>query len=245
MANGEILFTHGAGTTSIEVTIDGTSSYICLNDIHCCPKIDCNLISLGYLNMKECEYQTSGGILSVMDPVGDTLLQAKCKGKFYPLLRPKDFDHYTPPIVNAYKITKPQTVDLWHHHLGHVNKKDPNDRKSRNGYIVFMARGPVAWKSTKHTSVALSSTEAEYMRQTIAATNGMWARGFCQPQKWLVPFPTTQAILMSARSSRNGRNILPSSSISITSRARTRPEVDGHLLSTGIEYMEIPNPGLS
>ena len=43
--------------------------------------------------MKECEYQTRGGILSVMDPVGDTLLQAKRKEKFYPLLRPKDFDH--------------------------------------------------------------------------------------------------------------------------------------------------------
>ncbi len=36
---------------------------------------------------------------------------------------------------------------------------------------------PISWKSSKQTSVALSSTEAEYMAQASAATNVMWARG--------------------------------------------------------------------
>ena len=35
----------------------------------------------------------------------------------------------------------------------------------------------MAWKSTKQQSVALSSTEAEYMGQTMAATQVMWTRG--------------------------------------------------------------------
>ena len=40
-----------------------------------------------------------------------------------------------------------------------------------------MAGGPVAWKSSKQQSVALSSTEAEYMGQSMAATQTMWTRG--------------------------------------------------------------------
>lgn len=55
--------------------------------------------------------------------------------------------------------------------------EDPNDSRSTSGYVVLMAGGPVAWKSTKQQSVALSSTEAEYMGQTAAATNVMRTRG--------------------------------------------------------------------
>ena len=37
-------------------------------------------------------------------------------------------------------------------------------------YVILMQWGPVAWKSHKQQSVALSSTEAEYVGQTVAAT---------------------------------------------------------------------------
>ena len=49
-------------------------------------------------------------------------------------------------------------------------EEDPDDSRSRSGYVVMMAGGPVAWKSLKQQSVALSSTEAEYIAQTAAAT---------------------------------------------------------------------------
>jgi hypothetical protein len=42
---------------------------------------------------------------------------------------------------------------------------------------MFMGGGPISWKSSKQTSVALSSTEAAYMGQASAATNLAWARG--------------------------------------------------------------------
>ena len=54
--------------------------------------------------------------------------------------------------------------------------EDPNDSRSTHGHLVFLAGGPVTWKSTKQPSVTLSSTEAEYMRQAMAATQTMWAR---------------------------------------------------------------------
>jgi hypothetical protein len=50
--------------------------------------------------------------------------------------------------------------------------EDPDDSRSTHGHLMFMG-GPISWKSSKQTSVALSSTEAEYMGQASAATNVM------------------------------------------------------------------------
>lgn len=38
---------------------------------------------------------------------------------------------------------------------------DPNDRKSRSGWVIYCAGGPIAWLSKLQPTVALSSTEAE------------------------------------------------------------------------------------
>lgn len=40
---------------------------------------------------------------------------------------------------------------------------DQNDRKSTSGFIIFMDKSPINWKSMKQTSTALSSTHAEYI----------------------------------------------------------------------------------
>lgn len=55
--------------------------------------------------------------------------------------------------------------------------EDPDNSRSINGYVILMQGGPVAWKSQKQQSVALSRTEAEYVGQTMAATTVMWFRG--------------------------------------------------------------------
>ena len=55
-------------------------------------------------------------------------------------------------------------------------REDPDDSRSTNGYVILKQGGPVAWKSQKQQSVALSSTEAEYVGQTMAATTIMWSR---------------------------------------------------------------------
>lgn len=40
---------------------------------------------------------------------------------------------------------------------------DIDTRKSTTGYIMFFCRGPIAWGSKKQSTIALSSTEAEYI----------------------------------------------------------------------------------
>jgi hypothetical protein len=52
------------------------------------------------------------------------------------------------------------------------------DRKSISGYCFKLGAGAVSWKSKKQTSVALSSTEAEYMALTLATKEAMWIKLF-------------------------------------------------------------------
>ena len=92
-ANGEILYTQGAGTIAIEVIVNGVCNLVHIHNVHYCPEMDSNLLSLGTLTAKGLEFHTSKGTLNVTDSVGETVLQSKCKGKVYPLSQPMTFRH--------------------------------------------------------------------------------------------------------------------------------------------------------
>ena len=51
-----------------------------------------------------------------------------------------------------------------------------DDRKSTTGF-VFDFSGPISWQSKRQPTVALSSTEAEYMALTQAAKEALWLQG--------------------------------------------------------------------
>jgi hypothetical protein len=55
-------------------------------------------------------------------------------------------------------------------------REDSNDSRSTHDHLLFMRSESIDWKSFKQTSVALSSTDIEYMSQASATTNVMWAR---------------------------------------------------------------------
>nr|GEW94170.1 retrovirus-related Pol polyprotein from transposon TNT 1-94 [Tanacetum cinerariifolium] len=55
---------------------------------------------------------------------------------------------------------------------------DADDMKSQTGYVFVLRGGVVAWKSTKQTIFAASSTNAEYIAAFDASKEAVWIRKF-------------------------------------------------------------------
>uniref|UniRef100_A0A2N9GD91 Uncharacterized protein n=1 Tax=Fagus sylvatica TaxID=28930 RepID=A0A2N9GD91_FAGSY len=52
-----------------------------------------------------------------------------------------------------------------------------DDRRSTTGYVFTLSGGPICWKSTLQSIVAMSTTEAEYMAVVEAAKEALWLKG--------------------------------------------------------------------
>jgi len=57
---------------------------------------------------------------------------------------------------------------------------DIETRRSTTGYVYMLAGGAVTWGSKRQKTVALSSTEAEYMAATQAAKEAIWLRAMLE-----------------------------------------------------------------
>lgn len=57
---------------------------------------------------------------------------------------------------------------------------DKNNRRSTSGYVFTLCGGAISWKSRQQTSVALSTTEAEYVAATEACKELIWLNRLLQ-----------------------------------------------------------------
>ena len=53
---------------------------------------------------------------------------------------------------------------------------NPDDRKSITGYVLFLANSPVSWLTRRQKTVALFSTEAEYMVMSNTTRQISWTK---------------------------------------------------------------------
>ena len=73
--------------------------------------------------------------------------------------------------------TRPSTVET----VGFVDSdygSDLDTRRSTTGYVFMLAGGAISWESRRQRTVALSTTEAEYMALTAAIKEAIWCRRF-------------------------------------------------------------------
>ncbi|GJY41767.1 hypothetical protein Tco_0429037 [Tanacetum coccineum] len=64
---------------------------------------------------------------------------------------------------------------------------DKDDTKSQTGYVFVLNGGAVDWKSAKQSTVAMSSTEAEYIVVAEGSMEAVWMRKFINVLGDVVP----------------------------------------------------------
>ena len=65
-----------------------------------------------------------------------------------------------------------------------------NGCKSQSGYLFSICGGITSWASKKQTTVALSSTEAEYVAASLATQEAIWLRSLLADLKFVQGKPT-------------------------------------------------------
>jgi hypothetical protein len=68
---------------------------------------------------------------------------------------------------------------------------DHFDRKSISGYTFMLGDATISWSSKKQATVALSSTEAEYVAASHATTQAIWLRQLLEELHFPQSKPTT------------------------------------------------------
>ena len=53
---------------------------------------------------------------------------------------------------------------------------DVNSRRSTMGYVFFLGEGAISWSSKRQPTIALSTTEVEYMAASQSTKEAIWLR---------------------------------------------------------------------
>ena len=72
-----------------------------------------------------------------------------------------------------------------------ADRGNGSDQKSISGYITIIAGGAIAWSSKKQQTMALSTTEAEYITTTHAAKQVLWHQSLYNKLNFKLPMTST------------------------------------------------------
>ncbi len=104
--------------------MDDKSAYVHFYNVHYCPELDFNLLSLRILEKKRFQFVWKQGFLYVIDNEGDKVLQAKREGIVYPLVQSVVDQDTTLPSYPIYKTSKSVTQEKWDQRATHPNYRD-------------------------------------------------------------------------------------------------------------------------
>jgi hypothetical protein len=79
----------------------------------------------------------------------------------------------TKELEVCYYSTRHLNIEAWSDFSWDENL---DDFRSLNDHVTFMIEESITWKSFKQISIALSSTEIEYVNQTLTCTQIMWIK---------------------------------------------------------------------
>ena len=85
---------------------------------------------------------------------------------------------YWPTLIEWFSTTGTlYRVDALNEMAGYSDANwagEVGDRKSASGYVFLLGGAAVSWKSTKQTTVALSTAEAEYVALSTTLQETIW-----------------------------------------------------------------------
>ncbi len=125
-ANGNVLWTQGAGTIDLHDLVENEHMHIELSNVHYLPELDTNLISLEVLEEKRCEFRAVDELLQIKDKKDDIILKSIRDNAVYPLhqLKLQAQNRLCQNITKTNQIAKPATKEKGHKGLANVNNKD-------------------------------------------------------------------------------------------------------------------------
>ncbi|MCO5561605.1 hypothetical protein L7F22_015226 [Adiantum nelumboides] len=68
---------------------------------------------------------------------------------------------------------------------------DQDTRHSTSGFVFVLAGGAISWQSREQSTVALSSTEEEYVAAAMAAKESIWLQRLLEELQIFKPLPIT------------------------------------------------------
>lgn len=87
--NGTVLKTQSASTIDLYVLVENEHMHIKPSNIYYLSNLDANLILLGILEEKRCEFQSVDGLLQIEDKEDNIMLESIRDDTMYPLQQPK------------------------------------------------------------------------------------------------------------------------------------------------------------
>ncbi|GJW13847.1 retrotransposon protein, putative, ty1-copia subclass [Tanacetum coccineum] len=108
------------------------------------------------------------------------------KKGYTPMIEKPDYRKNTKDVVLVYGA-KPEAELKVSCYVDASFQTDKDDTKSQTGYVFILNGGDVDWKSTKQSTTAMTSTEAEYIAATEASMEAVWMRKFIDGLGGVVP----------------------------------------------------------